>query len=95
MSKLKVNRDRDISLIEESWWTGDLDGKSVDIHTLVYRCYLGQMCGQFGASSHICSGGKVMINGGGPKPEKLCWADSRDEAVQMALVALEARDDLR
>jgi hypothetical protein len=97
MSKVKVNRDVEVSLIEETWWTGELDGKTVDVHSKIYRCDKGQWQGQIGASAHLhaVGGGHVMVYGGAPKPENLCWARSRDEAVQKALAALEARDDLK
>ena len=97
MGQVKVNRDVEVSLVEETWWSGELDGNPVEVHAKVYRCDAGKWRGRFGASVHLHSVGKghLMAYGGGPKPEDLCWAGTRDEAVQKALIALEARDDLK
>lgn len=96
MARVIVNKDIQISLVEETWWSGDLEGKPVEVHAKIYRCDVGEWRGQIGASAHLHSigGGHLMTYGGAPKAEKLCWGSSRDEAIQKALAALEARDDL-
>jgi hypothetical protein len=96
MGQVQVKKDCEITLFEETWWLGELDGNPVEVHAKIYRCDAGRWRGQIGASVHLHSsgGGHLMVYGGGPNPEKLTWAVSRDEAVQKALAALEARDDL-
>jgi hypothetical protein len=97
MARLEIKRSSHISLVEEAWWIGELDGKEVEIHAKIYRCDSGPRSGQFGTNAHLhrIGGGEAMLYRGAPNPENLFWADTRDGAIEGSLKRLASKDDLQ
>jgi len=87
MARLRVKKDVQISLVEETWWSGDLDGKPLAVYAKVFRCDQGEWEGQIGASAnlHRPKGGGFTVSSGPPNPEELCWGNSREDAIEKAL----------
>ena len=96
MGQVKVNRNYQLTKIEESWLNGELDGAPLDVHVIIYRCEAGEWANQIGAQAHIhkLGGGHLLKSSGAPDVKKLHWAPTRNEAVSDALNSLEAKLDL-
>jgi hypothetical protein len=97
MGKVIIDRDRQVSKVEERWLSGTLGLDSVDVHVLVYRLIQAAQI-QFAATAHVHKkpgGGKMMFSSGAPKLDNLRWVNSVDAAVSVALDILEAREDAK
>jgi hypothetical protein len=87
MPRLEIKKNSPITLIEETWWRGELDGKEVAIYAKIFRSDAGARIGKIGALAEIRSvrRGGFMGYGGAPDPEKIHWAATRELAVAEAL----------